>query len=69
MHVGIDNTPCDIIALVACASKSYDINVTYCIDDALHSRIEVLERSSHLGLSRFIDGIVQEGLHIFSSTS
>ena len=67
MHVGIDNSPCDIIALVTSTSKSYDINVTYRIDDAFHSRIEVLERSSDLGLSRFINRIVHEGFHIFRS--
>ena len=68
MHVGIDNTPSDIVALVARASKSYDINVAYCINDALHCRIKVLERCSDLSLGKLIDWSVQEGLKIFRST-
>ena len=43
VHISINNTSRDVVALVSSASQSYGFHVANCVDDSLHRLIEMLK--------------------------
>ena len=68
MHVGVNDTSRNVVALVTGTSQSYGFHVANCVDDTLHRLIEMLERGSDSGLGIRMDLFILEGCKIFRNT-
>ena len=68
VHVSVNDTSRDVVALISSASQSYGFHVANWVNDTLHRLIKMLKWSSDSGLGIRMDLFIIKGRKIFRLT-